>query len=423
VTSPITVHQIEHWAVERLIVFAANARTHTREQIVQIAASIVEFGFVNPILVGEDGVIIAGHARLLAAKQLGMTQVPVIILAHLSQIQRRALVIADNQLALNAGWDEEMLRRELISLQNEDFSLDLIGFEDAELTRILAAEDQVAGIGDEDAVPAVAETAITRPGELWNLGDHKVLCGDALSLHDVDQLLAGETADLMFTDPPYNLTCQRQTEDRLKIQGDPMTANQFCQFLHAAFTSHRRTVKPGVSIYVCHPWYWQRELQGALEAAGFAVHCQIIWAKQTLEWGFGPYKLQHEPIFYGHLAGQKNSWYGNKSQSTLWEENEPMANREPATAKPVALIERALVNSSQPGDLVVDLFGGFGSTLIGCERRGRKSRLMEIDPRHVDVTVRRWQEYTGKPALLDGEGLNFEEIADQRRKQQQGRSE
>jgi len=423
VTSPITVHQIEHWAVERLVVFAANARTHTREQIGQIATSIVEFGFVNPILVAEDGVIIAGHARLLAAKQLGMTQVPVIILTHLSETQRRALVIADNQLALNAGWDEEMLRRELVSLQNEDFSLELIGFEDAELTRILAADDPVAGIGDEDTVPAVPETAITRPGDLWILGDHKLLCGDALLPHHVDRLLAGEAADLVFTDPPYNVDYEGYTEGRLKIQGDRMTPNQFRKFLRAAFTSHRRTVKPGASIYVCHPSCWQRDFQDALEAAGFAVRCQIIWAKQTFAWGFGRYKFQHEPIFYGHVAGQKDSWYGNKSQSTLWEENKPAANREHPTAKPVALIERALVNSSQKGDLVVDLFGGSGSTLIGCERRGRKSRLMEIDPRYVDVIVRRWQEYTGKPALLDGESLNFDEIADQRCKQQQGRSE
>jgi DNA modification methylase len=174
---------------------------------------------------------------------------------------------------------------------------------------------------------------------------------------------------------------------------------------------------------VCHPSYWQREFQDALEAAGFAVHCQIIWAKQAFAGGSGRYKFQHEPIFYGHVAGQKDSWYGNQSQSTLWEENTPAANREHPTAKPVALIERALVNSSQPGDLVVDLFGGSGSTLIGCERRGRKSRLMEIDPRYVDVVVRRWQEYTGKPVVLDGEGRNFEEIAAERSKQQQGRSE
>ncbi len=224
-TSPMTVHQIERWAVGRLLVFAANARIHNGDQIAQIAASIVEFGFVNPILVGADGVIIAGHARLLAAKQLGMPEVPVIILGHLSDAQRRALVIADNQLALNASWDEQMLSEELRSLQNEDFSLDLIGFDDVELARILTAEDPVVGLRDEDTIPAVAETAITMPGELWNLGDHRLLCGDALSPHDVDRLLAGETADLVLIDPlPDNVAHEEHTEDRVKIQRDLITS-------------------------------------------------------------------------------------------------------------------------------------------------------------------------------------------------------
>jgi DNA modification methylase len=179
----------------------------------------------------------------------------------------------------------------------------------------------------------------------------------------------------------------------------------------------------GVRPLVCHSSSWQREFQGALEASGFAVRCQIIWAKQTFAWGFGRYKFQHEPIFYGHVAGQKDSWYGNKSQSTLWEENKPSANREHPTAKPVALVERALVNSSQPGDLVVDLFAGSGSTMIGCERRGRKSCLMEIDPRYVDVIIHRWQQYTGKTAVLDGAGGTFDEIGSERCKQQPGRSQ
>jgi DNA modification methylase len=418
--SPITVEQIEHWAVERLIVFAANARTHSHEQIAQIAASIVQFGFVNPILIGADGVIIAGHARLLAAKKLGMAKVPVITLTHLSEIQRQALVIADNQLALNAGWDEAMLRRELTSLQAADFSMELMGFDDEELTRILAAEDSIAGIGDEDALPPLRDKAITLPGELWNLGVHKLLCGDARSLHDVDRLLGGQTADLIFTDPPFNCDYQGYTKDRLKIQGDCMTADEFRQFLCATFSSYRRIVKPGASIYLCHSSSWQREFQDALEAAGFAVRCQIIWAKQTFAWGFGRYKFQHEPIFYGHVAGQKDSWYGDKSQSTLWEENKPAANREHPTAKPVALVERALVNSSQPGDLVVDLFAGSGSTLIGCERRGRECRLMEIDPRYVDVIIHRWQQYTGKSAVLDGAAGTFDEIGRERFKQSQG---
>ena len=209
----------------------------------------------------------------------------------------------------------------------------------------------------------------------------------------------------------------------MKICGNRTTAEQFRHFLGCSFSSHRRIVKPGASIYVCHSWSWQRELQDALEASGFAVHCQIIWAKQTFAGELGRYKFQHEPIFYGHVAGEKDSWYGDKSQSTLWEENEPAANRVQPTAKPVALVERALVNSSHPGDLVVDLFAGSGSTLIGCERRGRKSRLMEIDPRYVDVIIHRWQQYTAKTAVLDGAGGTFDEIGRERCKQQPGRSQ
>jgi DNA modification methylase len=392
-----------------------NARTHSREQIAQIAASIGEFGFVNPILIGVDGTIIAGHARHLAAKQLSMSQVPVIVLEHLSEPQRRALVIADNQLALNAGWDEELLRQELSALQGDNFNLALTGFEDTELSRLLAAEDAGVGLTDEDTVPALAETPVTRLGDSWQMGDaHKVWCGDATQPMDVEQLMGGEAADLIFTDPPYNVDYRGYTEERLKIQGDRMSPAQFREFLSASFTSYRRIVKPGASLYTCHASCWQREFQQALEAAGFAVRCQIIWAKQTFAWGFGRYKFQHEPIFYCHVAGQKDAWYGNKSQSTLWEENKPAANREHPTAKPVALVERALANSSQAGDLIVDLFGGSGSTLIACERQGRRSRLMEIDPGYTDVMVRRWQAYTGRSAMLGGDGRSFSEVAAQR---------
>src|SRR5579864_1383765 len=249
--SPITVQQLEMRAVHQLLPYAGNARTHSREQIAQIAASIREYGFVNPILAGADNVIIAGHARLLAAQQVGMLEVPVIVLGHLTEAQRRALVIADNQLALQAGWDEEMLRRELASLQNGDFPLDLIGFDDTDLARLLEAQDAVAGLRDEDAVPAIAATPVTLPGELWNLGQHKLLCGDATLVADVARLMAGEAADLVFTDPPWNVDYEGYTKDRLKMQGDRMTADEFRQFLTAAFASYRRIVKPGASLYVC----------------------------------------------------------------------------------------------------------------------------------------------------------------------------
>jgi DNA modification methylase len=223
--------------------------------------------------------------------------------------------------------------------------------------------------------------------------------------------MASVAADLVFTDPPYNVDYEGYTEDRLKIKGNRMTPEQFQQFLLATFSSYRRIVKTGASLYVCHSSSWHREFQNAMEATGFAARCQIIWAKNTFARGFGRYKFQHEPIFYCHVAGQKDAWYGDKSQSTLWEEKKPAANRIHPTAKPVELVERAIINSGKAGDIVADLFGGSGSTLIGCERRGRKARLMEIDPKYADCIVRRWQEYTGKKAVLEGDGRSFEVVS------------
>lgn len=406
--------QIERWPVERLVPYARNARTHSDGQVAQVAASISEFGFVNPILVGPDRVIIAGHARLLAARKLGLSEVPIIVLEHLSEAQRRALVIADNRLALNAGWDEEMLALELGALREQDFSLDLLGFDDEELTRLLAAEDAAEGLTDEDSVPEVAETTVSQAADLWNLGNHKLLVGDATVAADVQRLMGGDAADCVFSDPPYNIDYQGYTEERLTIQNDRMSPEQFKRFLQESFRSLRKAVKPGASLYVCHASSWQREIQNALEAAGFEIRCQIIWGKNTFAWGFGRYKFQHEPIFYCHVAGQKDSWYGNKSQSTLWEEKKPSANRLHPTMKPVELVERALVNSSKAGDLILDLFGGSGSTLIGCERRDRQARLMEIDSKYADVIVRRYQEYSGKCAVLDGDGRTYGEVAQAR---------
>jgi len=223
--------------------------------------------------------------------------------------------------------------------------------------------------------------------------------------------MAGENADLVFTDPPYNVDYEGYTADKLTIQGDQMAPEDFARFLKSAFISYRELIKSGGSIYVCHASSVQREFQGALEAAGFAVRCQIIWAKNTFAWGFGRYKFQHEPIFYCHVSGQSDAWYGDKSQSTLWQEKKPAANRLHPTMKPVELIERALINSSKAGDCVVDLFGGSGSTLIACERRGRNARLAELDPKYTDVIVKRWQEYTGKRAVLGGTDRSFDEIA------------
>ena len=411
----ITGLQIEFWPIDQLIPYVRNARTHSPEQIAQVAASMIEFGWTNPILVGPDRVVIAGHARLLAARKLGMNEVPVIVLGHLTDAQRRALVLTDNKLALNAGWDMEMLRVELDSLEEGGFELDVIGFSDKELEEILRdPEEARPGHTDEDAAPEAPARPVSRAGDLWVLGQHLLLCGNATDADAVRRLMGDEKADLVFTDPPYNVAYIGYTDEKLKIEGDRMKPEEYFVFLHETFAAYRTVVKPGVSFYVCHPSSAQREFQDALEGSGFEVRCQIIWAKNTFAWGFGRYKFQHEPIFYCHVAGQSDAWYGDKSQSTLWQEKKPAANRLHPTMKPVELIDRALLNSSKAGDCVLDLFGGSGSTLIACERRNRNARLMELDPKYADVIVKRWQEYTGHQAVLESDDRSFDEVAAER---------
>jgi ParB-like chromosome segregation protein Spo0J len=282
--------QIEQWPIDRLIPYARNARTHTDEQVAQVAASIVAFGWTNPILVGADSVIIAGHARLAAARRLQMTTVPVIVLAHLTESQRRALVIADNRLSLDAGWDEEMLRLELDALGEDDFDLEVLGFSDAELAELLADPEMLAlGHSGEDDSPALPTTSVSCRGDLWVLGEHRLLCGDAVVQEDLARLLAGGTADMVFTDPPYNVDYEGYTEERLTIKGDRMSDVDFRHFLQATFRSYQAAVKPGASMYVCHPSSWQREFQDALEAAGF-------FSCHNVDCDLSPYQASFCPV-------------------------------------------------------------------------------------------------------------------------------
>jgi DNA modification methylase len=400
--------KVEHWPVGQLVPYEKNARTHSEKQIDQIAASIREFGFTSPILAGGDHTVVAGHGRLLAARKLGLASVPVVVLDHLTPVQRRALALADNKIAENAGWDFDLVAAELADLQALAVDLSLTGFDAVELKDLLEQEP-AEGLTDEDAAPEVREDPVTVRGDVWLLGEHRLLCGDAVVAADIEKLMAGEQAGLVFTDPPYNVAYEGGTEEKLTIQNDDMSPEEFVRFLRDTFISYRMATTAGASLYVCHPSLYQREFQEAIEHAGFNVRCQIIWAKNTFAWGFGRYKFQHEPIFYCHVKGESDAWYGDKSQSTLWQEKKPAANRLHPTMKPVELIERALVNSSKRGDLVLDLFGGSGSTLIAAERMGRRARLLELDPRYCDVIVKRWQEFTGQTAVHAGTGEAFRE--------------
>ncbi len=402
---------VEMWSIDKPIPFARNARKLSQQAIDKVAASIREFGFRQPIVVDRAGTIICGHTRLQAARRLGLETVPVHTAESLTPEQARAFRLLDNRSHEESTWDEDLLGLELVELKSLDLDLSLTGFDLGELDRYMAAPAPVLGLTDEDAIPEPPEAPVSALGDVWLLGDHRVLCGDATCATDAEKLIVGGKADLVFSDPPYNCDYEGYTEKKLTIQNDRMSATEFRRFLEQSFQAYRTSIKPGASMYICHSSSMQREFQNALEAAGFEVRCQLVWAKNTFAWGFGRYKFQHEPIFYAHLSGQKDAWYGDKSQSTLWQEKKPAANRLHPTMKPVELIERALINSSKTGDIIADFFGGSGSTLIACERRGRKARLMELDPKYTDVIIRRWQDYTGKVATHEASGMTFTEHA------------
>jgi len=415
----ILVESIEHRSVASLVPYANNARTHSDEQVTQIARSIEEFGFVNPVLVGSDDVIVAGHGRLVAAKQLGMETVPVIVLGHLTETQRRALVIADNQITANSGWDEELLKLELTELDALDFDLDLMGFSDDELDGLLLTEE-VEGQTDDDEVPEPEDHPVSQAGDLWVLGDHRVLCGSATEQIDVETLMGGQLADMVFTDPPYNVDYAnpeksgKAKKDR-RIKNDNL-GSEFYTFLLVAMTNILGVCKG--AIYICMSSSELDTLQKSFREAGGKWSTFIIWAKNTFTLGRADYQRQYEPILYGWKEGSDHFWCGARNQGDVWYFNKPVKNDLHPTMKPVELVERAIHNSSKSRDIVLDLFGGSGSTLIACEKSHRSARLMELDPKYVDVIVRRWEEYSGKEAFLELNQLTFE----QNREQRHGRS-
>ena len=398
--------KIEHIPVDQLVPYVRNARTHSDEQVSQIAGSIAEFGFVNPILVGDDNVIIAGHGRLMAAHKMGLENVPVIYLSHLSEVQRRALVLTDNKLAENAGWDEDLLRLELEDLQAENFDLELTGFDFDEIDRLLNADTEPAGNTDDDDIPETPEEPISKPGDLWLLGNHRLLCGDATVLGDVERVLDGGLADLTFCDPPYNVDyaggASRKTDRR--IENDNL-GNAFEAFLYDACVNIVSVTKGG--IYICMSSSELHTLQKAFVDAGGHWSTFIIWAKNRFTLGRSDYQRQYEPVLYGWKEGTDHFWCGARDQGDVWFIDRPHKNDLHPTMKPVALVERAVRNSSKSRDIVLDPFGGSGTTLIACEKAGRSGRLIETDPKYADVIVKRWQEFTGLKATLDGDGRAF----------------
>jgi DNA modification methylase len=396
--------KIEPWPTEKLIPYARNARQHSDAQVAQIAASIAEFGFTNPILAGSDGVIVAGHGRLAAAQKLGLNTVPVVVLDHLTPTQRRALVLADNRIAENATWDEDLLRVELADLQDAGFDLDITGFDADALAELMAGDEpDVSGQTDEDAVPEVSDTPVSRAGDIWQLGQHRLLCGDATLAASYDALLGEERVAMVFTDPPYNVNYANSAKDKLRgkdraILNDNL-GDGFSDFLLAALTP--MVERCDGAMYVAMSSSELDVLQTAFRAAGGHWSTFIIWAKHTFTLGRADYQRQYEPILYGWPEGAERHWCGDRDQSDVWQIKKPQKNDLHPTMKPVELVERALRNSSRPGDVVLDPFGGSGTTLIAAEKSGRVARLMELDPKYADVIVRRWEDFTGKQAIRE----------------------
>ena len=396
--------EIERWPIAKLVPYARNARTHSEEQVAQIAASIVEFGFANPILAGSDGVIVAGHGRLAAAQKLGLESVPVVVLDHLTPTQRRALIIADNRIAENAGWDDAMLRIELQSLQEDGFNIDITGFDPDALAEIMAGEEtMVEGNTDEDAVPDLNETPISRAGDVWLLGAHRLLCGDSTDATSYAALMADEKAAMVFTDPPYGVNYANSAKDKMRGTHRPILndnlGEDFEPFLQAALTP--MLAYCAGATYIAMSSSELDTLQSAFRAAGGKWSTFIIWAKNTFTLGRADYQRQYEPILYGWPEGQTHHWCGDRDQGDVWHIKKPQKNDLHPTMKPVELVERAIRNSSRPGDIVLDPFGGSGTTLIAAEKSGRKARLIELDPKYVDVIVRRWEDFTGQTAIRE----------------------
>jgi len=407
--------RIEHWPIDKLLPYARNARQHSDEQIAQIAASIAEFGFVNPCLVGADGVLVAGHGRLAAARKLGLSTVPVVVLDHLTPTQRRALVLADNRLAELSTWDDVLLRIELEALQDEGFDLDLTGFDADALAELLAGEEpEHEGQTEDDAVPEIPEEPVSKPGDVWRLGPHRLVCGDATAAEAYAQLFPdGERADMVFTDPPYNVNYANSAKDKLRgkhrpILNDALGAD-FHDFLYDALSllvAHTRG-----AIYVTMSSSELDTLQAAFRSAGGHWSTFIIWAKNTFTLGRADYQRQYEPILYGWPEGAERHWCGDRDQGDVWQIKKPQKNDLHPTMEPVELVERAIRNSSRPGDVVLDPFGGSGTTLIAAEKSGRVARLIELDPKYADVIVRRWQDWTGQQATREADGLAFDQAA------------
>jgi len=397
--------KVEKRSVSSLIPYARNSRTHSEAQVAQIAASVKEWGWTIPVLIDETGQIIAGHGRIQAARLLGLEEVPVMVAEGWTDAQKRAYVLADNKLAMNAGWDEELLSLELKDLKDLGSDLSLIGFDEDELAEIMADNTPTEGLTDEDDVPELPTIPTSKEGDVWILGSHRLMCGDSTSIDSVDVLMDGQKADMVFTDPPYGV-------DYEGIHNDSRSGLE--DLLRSVFANYIAVSKSGASIYCFHSDRCADVFHKVFREF-FHFSSMIIWAKNSLTLSQTDYQSQHEPCLYGWMDNGSHSWYSDRKQTSVWKfDKERVVGH--TTPKPVGLVEKAITNSSKGGDTILDLFGGSGSTLIASEIMKRSARIMELDPKYCDVIVTRWEEFTGKEAVLESNGLTFKENKNGRQK-------
>ena len=378
----------------KLVPYINNARTHSPEQLAKLRSSLREFGFFNPVIIDRDYNIIAGHGRVLAAKEEGIREVPCVFVDYLTEAQKKAYILADNRMALDAGWDEELLRIEIESLQGEDFDVSLTGFEEQELADLFAIEgDKAAKDDDFDLSAALEKASFVERGDLWIVGRHRLLCGDATRTEDVERLMDGKKANLIVTDPPYGVSFK--SSDGLTIQNDSMKDEEFYIFLLTAFQCMAEHLENGGSSYVFHADTEGLNFRKAFIDAGFHLAGVCIWVKNSLVLGRSDYQWQHEPVLFGWKKGGKHSWYSDRRQTTIWNYDKPKRNKNHPTSKPLDLLGYPICNSSQENAIVLDSFGGSGSTLMACEQLNRICHMMELDEKYASVILRRYVEDTG----------------------------
>lgn len=408
--------RFEEVSIEKLVPYARNARTHSKEQIAQLRASLREFGFVSPAVIDADYNILVGHGRVQAAREEGYQTVPCVFAEDLTEAQKRAYILADNQLALNAGWDEEMLSVELADLQENAFDLSVLGFAENDLEKLLNGESESDAKDDDfDLSSALEQAAFVETGDVWIVGKHRLVCGDATSKEDVAKLMDGKKANMLLTDPPYGVSFK--SSSGLTIKNDSMKNEEFYNFLKASFDAVVEHMEKGGVGYVFHADTEGLNFRKAFVDAGFHLAGCCIWVKDSLVLGRSDYQWQHEPVLYGFLQNGSHPWFSDRKQTTIWNFKKPKRNENHPTSKPLDLLGYPIGNSTQENAIVVDTFGGSGSTMMACEQLNRVCYMMELDPKYASVILRRYVEDTGDEAnvfvIRDGKKIMYSDLVKQ----------